>query len=123
MNASANVVSIDDLAISTSTEDTVESTPISHTGDGKIRFIHKINPSGRGGATIAYALTDGVYTIGVAKCNVKDNYCRRLGRDVATSRFLETPIYIRSLLDEDDEQWTKKEVPFITEYLVRARVL
>jgi hypothetical protein len=47
-----------------------------------------------GGATIAYIADDTTITCSLARCNVKDNFCRRVGRAIATGR-LHNGLYAR----------------------------
>lgn len=59
-----------------------------------IKFIHLryINPFNdnvetKGGFTVAYVEhANDTVTYAIAKCSKKDNYCKRIGRDVATGR-------------------------------------
>jgi hypothetical protein len=43
----------------------------------------------KGGETFCYTiLDDGTLRVSSAMCSLKDNYCRRIGRDVALGRML-----------------------------------
>lgn len=43
-------------------------------------------PSNKGGATVAYEEIDGNLHFAVAVCSDRDNFCRRIGRAVASGR-------------------------------------
>lgn len=48
-----------------------------------------IQPCPRGGWTKAVVkFEDGTTAIGTAECSQKDNYCRKIGRDIALGRAL-----------------------------------
>lgn len=60
-----------------------------------IKFIHIRRGIGaglqeKGGITVAYDFDPGtrVATFAVAKCSLKDNYCKAIGRAVSTGRLL-----------------------------------
>ena len=82
---------------------------------GDVRYVHlRVHtfdktdvlpkPDVRGGCTIAYQITNmgegeaiPVVKYHIAKCNMKDNFCRKLGRHIAAGRlaagkFLAIPI-------------------------------
>lgn len=61
----------------------------------KIQFIHRRNfdhmwyagPSTHGGATVAYQeVKPGLIEYSVARCSTRDNFNKKLGRDIATGR-------------------------------------
>lgn len=63
-----------------------------------VEYIHirypseddELELSGKGGATIAYRPTpdnEGV-EFGIAICSDRDNYCKRIGRDISLGRLL-----------------------------------
>lgn len=64
----------------------------------KIRFLHirkTINPQPdmlkdiiqcKGGMTVAYEVDDDTIRFAVAKCSIRDNYCRKTGRSIALGR-------------------------------------
>lgn len=41
-----------------------------------------------GGITAAYEVKDNYIEYSVAKCHRKDNFCKKVGRDIAIGRFL-----------------------------------
>ena len=57
-----------------------------------IKFIHLRNVDldnnilPYGGVTLAYEVSKEVITYSAAKCNVKDNFCKRIGRAKAEGR-------------------------------------
>lgn len=59
--------------------------------DGKLQSWREegLAPSPRGGVTSCkITLPDGRETIGVAECSEKDNYSKKIGRDIALGRAL-----------------------------------
>jgi hypothetical protein len=55
----------------------------------KLRFMHLRSAIGKGTVTIGYRIDDATKTAFFikAKCNPKDNFCRRVGRDICIGRF------------------------------------
>jgi hypothetical protein len=57
-----------------------------------IRNLHNENNgddsyiSCKGGTTVAYEVDDDTIRFAVAKCSIRDNYCRKTGRAIATGR-------------------------------------
>jgi hypothetical protein len=52
--------------------------------------ISDINPQGifnKGGVTVCYQKTPEHFTYSLAYCNLKDNFNRRLGREISSGRF------------------------------------
>ena len=54
-----------------------------------MKFYHHINSSGFGGITVGYAFKDNTVIFSVAQCSEKDRYCKKIGRDIVTKKFLE----------------------------------
>ena len=60
----------------------------------EVKYIHLRNfvdewvqVSNRGGLTIAYRYVDANHVnMAIARCNVRDNFCRRIGRAIALGR-------------------------------------
>lgn len=52
-----------------------------------IRIMVDGKPATKGGGTICYALMDEHVVFSVAVCSVKDNFCRKIGRQVSEGRF------------------------------------
>lgn len=42
----------------------------------------------KGGCTFAYKVTDNKIQVSKALCSPRDNYCKHIGRDIATGRFI-----------------------------------
>jgi hypothetical protein len=57
-----------------------------------MKFIHYIPTSRKGGVTIAYELQENnqgkKLVFAVAQVSKKDNYCKKIGRDVSLDRFI-----------------------------------
>lgn len=62
-----------------------------------VRYRHRREPLGwqgppdpKGGETEArvYGPDDSLVAIGIATCHIRDNFCRRIGRDIALGRAL-----------------------------------
>ena len=60
-----------------------------------IKYIHYRykrfdgTPHTKGGETFAYVVhANGSVTVARALCNPKDNYCKRIGRDISTGRLI-----------------------------------
>jgi hypothetical protein len=92
------------------TQQGIEEIPSTLISIGKVYYLHLRNYnvpdrhkchldycprlSPLGGATIAYRLTDGedecfFLEMGVAHCRYDDNFCKRIGRDIALARLLD----------------------------------
>lgn len=56
----------------------------------------------KGGTTIAYDYNPDTHEarFAIAKCSHKDNYCKRIGRDVATGRLFNKPQVVQIADDE-----------------------
>jgi hypothetical protein len=60
----------------------------------KIQFIHRrkfnlfdLQPSSRGGLTVAYQeVKPGLIEYSIARCSTRDNFNKKMGRDIATGR-------------------------------------
>lgn len=50
---------------------------------------HGMIPSAKGGTTLAYIEGDNFKLEAYAKCSVKDTYCKKTGRELATTRLHE----------------------------------
>lgn len=53
-------------------------------------LVTNMNPQGlynRGGVTICYEKTPTHFTYSLAYCNLKDNFNRRIGREISSGRF------------------------------------
>lgn len=76
----------------------------------KIQFIHR-RPictvaghfSSRGGMTVAYRPGDGFVEYSIAQCSSKDNFNKKLGRDIAAGR-LEVGS-ARQIIEMNEEQF------------------
>lgn len=58
-----------------------------------MRYLHlrkRVNgtPKPKGGKTVAYDVNGNVVTLAWAKCSKRDSYCKRIGRDIATGRYI-----------------------------------
>lgn len=58
-----------------------------------MRFLHLRKRSNgtiraKGGKTVAYEVAGNLVTLAFAKCSKKDSYCKKVGRDIATGRYL-----------------------------------
>jgi len=58
-----------------------------------MRYLHLRKRSNgtiraKGGKTVAYEVNGNLVTLAFAKCNKKDSYNKKLGRDIATGRYL-----------------------------------
>jgi hypothetical protein len=42
----------------------------------------------KGGVTVAYEVKDNVISMSMAKCHERDNFCRKIGRDIAMGRYM-----------------------------------
>lgn len=87
-----------------------------HTLHNPIKYIHQRwsdgdhNPgdlSPFGGLTIAYQqVGDGKYHIAYARCNRRDHYCKRIGRNISSGRLLSGDCYEVEVSATDD-RYTK----------------
>lgn len=61
-----------------------------HTTDGyRTHTSQEISPYG-GRTTCGITFADGSVVYGVAECSRRDNYCKKIGRDIALGRALKT---------------------------------
>lgn len=62
-----------------------------------MKFFHYIPPSKKGGVTIAHELIEHnqgkTLILAVAQASDKDNYCRRIGRDVALDNYIQGKVF------------------------------
>lgn len=78
--------------MSTPEEDRLDNWLNSKPPESPVHYIHLRDrdengrPLTRGGVTIAYINLHDVITLAVAVCSQKDNFCRRLGRNIARGR-------------------------------------
>lgn len=64
----------------------------------KVFYFHMFDPECiKGGYTLAISSNEfGAISIGVARCSLKDSYCKRTGREVALHRLATNSIAITS---------------------------
>ncbi len=57
-----------------------------------MKFYHHINPTNKGGVTIAYEIVESnkgkSLVFSFAQCSKKDYYCKRIGRDRALDKYI-----------------------------------
>lgn len=82
-----------------------------------------------GGTTIAYRLLDEkTIEYAVAECNDKDNYNKKIGRDIATGRLLkkDSPIFVYSAQIGDEVEkvlYEKVEIKEVSHKAIRETIL
>lgn len=77
------------------------------------KFVHLRNlDKNRGGITIAYSVDEDTKVVyyAIARCNPKDNFCRRTGRVKAAGRLL-SPKHVREFKYND---WKEVHAHFLT---------
>lgn len=88
-----------------------------------MKFYHHIHHSGFGGITIGYAFKDNTVIFSVAQCSEKDRYCKKIGRDIVTKKFLDNEnisLAVKGSKHKAQERW-KDNLHYIAGNLVALR--
>lgn len=51
-----------------------------------MKYIHIRSDEGRGSVTVAYKIENNTVSYNIARCCPTDNFCRRIGRNIARGR-------------------------------------
>lgn len=81
-----------------------------------LRYFNQYSqPTNSGGVTIAYKDEGSKLRVAFSRCNWKDNFCRRIGRNIATGRLRSGDCY---LVDKQDtEPPFDTVVRFVSEHI------